>query len=318
MSEEERAIAEMAKKIARAIKGNGDGDDWEKALSPMKTELKPLSENYEKLISHPKPEGSGKKLEGFKTHTFLDQLYLDSDQKPLDGIPIVAQIGVTGLPSSGKSILIEEVAVKVASRGKKVLLITSEDSFESPSPRFDLQARLHQKAKLLELNWEDVSQYLFVLDTISHTELRNWNTFAETYRYICEKENIDLVLVDSVTLLETYRGALKFRLQELCKYNQIHGITALYINQRATEDWDVRGMAGGIGLGHILDSTIIIDYGRTYHETIRQDLEEKRGVDVRIVRVLGCRLCAYDGKYKRVEITKDGFLRQVSKDSKEE
>jgi len=74
-------------------------------------------------------------------------------------------------------------------------------------------------------------------------------------------------------------------------------------------------MAGGIGLGHILDSTIIIDYGRTYHSNVNLDLGTKRGTNVSIVRVLGCRLCGYDGRYFEVVITPDGFLRLKEKEA---
>lgn len=196
-----------------------------------------------------------------------------------------------------------------------MLLCTSEDAWESNTERFDLQARLRQKADILGLDWEKIASNLYVLDTVSFSQLRDWDTFAEAYRYIVEKGKVELVLVDSITLLESYRGALKFRLQELSRYNQLHGITAIYVNQRATEDWDTRAMAGGIGLGHILDSTVVIDYGRVYHSDIKEDLGLKRGVNVRIVRVFGCRLCRYDGSYHRVEISDDGFLELLELES---
>jgi len=298
---------DMATKMMQALKGT---DEWEKALKPMITNT--LTKNkLEEYISQPKSEGNNKTLEAFKTHTFLDKLYLNSEGKSINGIPMVAQIGITGLPSSGKSILIEEIAVQVAHNGKKVLLVTSEDSWESVSPRFDLQSRLRQKAEILKLNWDKICENLIVLDTVTRTELRSWSTFAETYRYVVTEKKIDLVLIDSVTLLETYRGALKFRLQELSRFNQQHGITALFVNQRATEDWDKRSMAGGIGIGHILDSTIIVDYGKTYHSSINADLGTKRGTDVKIVRVLGCRLCGFNGNYHQIDITKDGLLRLI-------
>jgi len=240
---------EMATKIFRALKGT---DEWEEALKPMITDT--LTENkLEGYISYPQTGIKNKTLKAFKTHTFLDTLYLDGNGKGINGIPMVAQIGLTGLPSSGKSILIEEIAVLVAHNGKKVLLVTSEDSWISASPRFDLQARLRQKCEILKLSWDKVCENLTVLDTVTKAELRNWSTFAETYRYVCKKNKIELVLIDSVTLLETYRGALKFRLTELSRYNQQNGITAIFVNQRATEDWNKRAMAGGIGTGHILD-----------------------------------------------------------------
>jgi len=296
---------DMARKLMQAL---NETDEREKAIKPMTTNTL-TKEALEAYISQPKNDGKNKTLEAFKTHTFLDKLYLDIDGKGINGIPMVAQIGITGLPSSGKSILIEEIADKVAHNGRKVLLVTSEDQWMSQSPRFDLQSRLRQKAEILNLNWNKICENLTVLDTVTHTELRSWATFAETYRYVVAKKKIDLVLIDSITLLETYRGALKYRLQELSRFNQQNGITAIYVNQRTKEAWDVREMAGGIGLGHVLDSTIIIDYGKTYHTSINQDLGTKRGTDVKIVRVLGCRLCGFDGNYHEIEITKNGLVR---------
>ena len=142
-------------------------------------------------------------------------------------MPICGQFAITGLPGAGKSIIVEEIAVRVAASGRKVLFATAEDTWKSATPRFDLQSRLKQKADILGLDWNKIRENLFVLDTVAYPELRDWNTFAETYRYVAEKEKIELALIDSVTVLEAYRGALKYRVMELARYNQVNGITAL-------------------------------------------------------------------------------------------
>jgi hypothetical protein len=98
---------------------------------------------------------------------------------------------------------------------------------------------------------------------------------------------------------------------ELARYNQVHGITALYVNQRSSEVWDSYDMAGGIGLAHNLDGTIIVDYGRVYWYDQQVDLGVDRGEFVRIARVLDCRMCNFERRRIRVDITKDGFLRAV-------
>lgn len=327
MPEEEKVNLtpqELADLLKKTVEGTikaaqGKTDDYNLASKPFtrKIEGEQEAEKRESLISKPKEgESVDKKLIGFPTGTFLDQLYLDSEEKPINGVPFGIQLGITGLPASGKSILIEEIAVRMASEGKHILLITSEDAWSVDTPRMDLQNRCKQKADILKLDWNKIKENLVVLDAVSHTQLRDWSEFAETYKYVCEIKNIELILMDSLTMLETYRGNLKFRLQEITKFNQLHGITGIFVNQRVKEEWDVREMAGGISLGHIFDSTMIIDYGRTYHEQIRMDLDVKRGVDVRIVRVLGCRLCAFDGHYKNVEIGSDGFLKLVKPDQK--
>ncbi|HID90622.1 TPA: hypothetical protein EYP44_01525, partial [Candidatus Bathyarchaeota archaeon] len=236
---------------------------------------------------------------------------LHHDGRPIGGIPLCGQFALTGLPGAGKSILASEVALKVAHSGRKVLFVTSEDTWASETGRFDLQSRFMDKARILGLSWDSISKNLYVMDTVSYPELRDWGRFVETYRYVTEREKIDLAIVDSVTVLEAYRGALKYRVIELARYNQIHGITALFVNQRSSDRWDAHDMAGGIGLAHNLDGTIVVDYGHVFFPDQQEDLGLKRGEFVRIARVLDCRLSNFVRKRIRVEITKDGFVRPV-------
>jgi hypothetical protein len=70
-------------------------------------------------------------------------------------------------------------------------------------------------------------------------------------------------------------------------------------------------MAGGIGLAHNLDGTIIVDYGRVYWYDQQVDLGVDRGEFVRIARVLDCRMCNFERRRIRVDITKDGFLTAI-------
>ena len=309
----ETIVQAMAKTLANAMKVSPPPpDQWELATQPMKTEIAKEEEKLKAFVLKPDEAVEAKKpLLGFKTGTFLDQLFITPEGKPLNGIPICGQFAITGLPGAGKSILVEEIAVRVAASGKKVLYATAEDVWKSPTPRFDLQSRMKQKADILGLDWEKIRENLFILDTVAYPELREWNTFAETYRYVVEKEKIELAIIDSVTVLEAYRGALKYRVMELARYNQLHGVTGLFVNQRSAETWDSYDMAGGIGLAHNLDGTIIVDYGRVYWQDQQMDLQASRGEFVRIVRVLDCRMCNFIRKRIRVDITPDGFVRPV-------
>ena len=309
----ETLVQAMAKTLAEAMKVSPPPpDQWELATKPMKTEIKKEEEKLSAFVLRPDEAVEAKKpLVGFKTGTFLDQLFITPEGKPLNGIPICGQFAITGLPGAGKSILVEEIAVRVAASGKKVLYATAEDVWKSSTPRFDLQSRMKQKADILGLDWGKIRENLFILDTVAYPELREWNTFAETYRYVVEKERIDLAIVDSVTVLEAYRGALKYRVMELARYNQLHGVTGIFVNQRSAETWDSYDMAGGIGLAHNLDGTIIVDYGRVYWQDQQMDLQASRGEFVRIVRVLDCRMCNFIRRRIRVDITPDGFVRPV-------
>ncbi len=309
----EQLMEVMARTLTEAVKSSRTpSDEWELATEPMRTEIEEEKKALSNLVLRPDiaPEAK-KELIAFPTGTFLDDLFLTPEEKPLGGLPICGQFAITGLPGAGKSILAEEIAVRVASSERKVLFATAEDTWKSPTPRFDLQSRMKQKADIVALDWKGIQENLFILDTVLFPELRNWNNFAETYRYVAEKEGIELAILDSVTVLEAYRGALKYRVMELARYNQIHGVTGLFVNQRSAESWDSYDMAGGIGLAHNLDGTIIIDYGRIYWQDQQLDLEMKRGEFVRIARILDCRLSNFMRKRVRIDITSEGFIRPV-------
>lgn len=314
-------IKEMGDKLAEALKPKTD----EVALASKPFKADEEQNKSEKFIVKP-DEGCKitKKLEAFKTYTFLDELFLDNNQKSIGGIPFGVQLGVTGLPDVGKSILVQEIALRVCDGDKKVLFVTSEDAWRVGNKRYDLESRMKEKAQIIRndivgnvfnIYWKNfIVKNLFVMDTINHTELNDWFAFAQAYKYICKKEKIDLVIIDSVSLLENYRGALKYRLLELCKFNQANGITAIYVNQRSTDEWDSYKMAGGIGIAHGLDALLIVDYGKAWNSLVKRDLNVKQGIFVKIVRLTGCRLCGFDGKYHKAEVISDGFLRIVKEE----
>ena len=77
------------------------------------------------------------------------------------------------------------------------------------------------------------------------------------------------------------------------------------------ERWDSYDMTGGIGLAHNLDGTIVVDYGRIYWEDQKIDLEANMGEFVRIARVLDCRMCNFERRRIRIDITPEGFIRAL-------
>jgi len=308
----EKIAQAVAESFASALRQQAKpASEWEVVEEPFE---KPVEEEPSKLVlkADSAPEAL-KELKPLRTGTILDELFLSIDGSLLGGIPLCGQFIITGLPGSGKSILVEEIAVRTAYEGVKVLFVTSEDQWKARTERFDLQSRMAIKAEILRLNWEKIAGNLYILDAATYPELREWESFVKAYRYAIEQYKIELVIVDSLTLLEAYRGALKYRLAELMRYNQNAGVTAIFINQRSAERWDSYDIAGGIGLAHLADGTIIVDYGRVYYEDQMHDLNAKRGEFVRIVRVLDCRLTGFRRERIRVEITDDGFLRKVDK-----
>jgi len=316
--EVEKLMKAMTKTLAEAMKtAKKPTDELELATKPMTTKVERKEEKLRSLVLSPDEAPEAKKpLLSLPTGTFIDHLFMTTEGKSLNGIPICGQFAITGLSRAGKSILVEEIAVRVAGSGRKVLYATAEDTWKSATPRFDLQSRLKQKADIIGLDWNKIRENLFVLDTVAYPELRDWSTFAETYRYIAEKEKIKLTIIDSVTVLEAYRGALKHHVMELARYNQVHGVTALYVNQRSTETWDSYEMAGGTGLAHNLDGAITVDYERVYWQDQQVNPEANRGEFVRIARILDCRICNFERRRIKIDITADGFLRATEPISK--
>lgn len=329
MSGEEKKVnlspQELAKLLSDTVEqtiksAQGNASEYKLASEPFvkKTQAEEDAERYGPLISRPKSKTEAKKLmKFFETGTFIDELFLAEDGKPANGVPVVVQMGIVGLPDVGKSILVQEIALKAASKGKRVAFVPSEDAWELPNARFDLQSRFKQKADSMGLDWEDIRNSLFVFDTINHSQLRDWRTFVGAYRYIVEVlGGIDLLILDSITVMETHRGALKNRLLNLARYNQQRGITALYVCQRSLEKADEYAIAGGIGLAHNLDATICIDFKKASGQ-LKADLNETRPKDkqikqwdvVHFIRMLGCRLCGFDRRYYEAEISQDGFLK---------
>jgi KaiC/GvpD/RAD55 family RecA-like ATPase len=324
MSEEkdkEKSVQETAKAIAEAVKlvlANATQNEWASVNAPFAQKMEQAKS--QKVVKPTVGEENKKELSPFKTFSFLDMMFLDSNDKPIEGIPFGSNSILTGLPNSGKSLLIEEIALRVADSGKKVCFVTSEEAWKTETPRFDLESRFRERAKILGLNWENISKNLSVIDTVMFAELREWNAFVSTYRSLAEGEGIDLLLVDSMTLLEDVRGQIKYRVLELMRYNQIHGITSILVNQRAIEESDTLAMAGGISISHIVDAVFVLDYKKisSWDGTIKMDVPSaKQGAILNFFRILKCRLCRFNAHYLGYEITKDGFVKLIPKETSE-
>ena len=261
-----------------------------------------------------------KDLKGIETGTFLDRMFLDGEDKPINGIPFGSNSILTGLPNSGKSLLLEEIALRLAAQEDgveprhKVCYVLSEEMWRTEGARFDLENRMRNKARQLNLDWSIISKNLYVLDTVTHAELRDWFNFISTLRNLVETEKIDILLIDSMTLLEDNRGSLKFRVLELIRYCQTHGLTSILINQRAVEESDSLAMAGGIALSHIVDTVFILDYKKisSWDSQLKTDIPTaKQGQVLNFFRILKCRICRSDGHYFGYEITKDGLVKLI-------
>jgi KaiC/GvpD/RAD55 family RecA-like ATPase len=275
---------------------------------------KPLEVTKNALVDRPTSnDANAKTLTAIRTGTFLDNMFLDKDDKPINGIPFGSNVLLSGLPNSGKSLFIRELILKLANDGNKVCFATAEEIWQSDNARYDLQTRFMETAKLLGLDWDRVKSNLYILDNVKNAMLRDWDTFITAYRSLVETDKVTFLAVDSLSMLEDTRGQIKNRLSELCRYNQRRGVTSVIISQRSTEDADGMNLAGGLALSHIVDIVTELDYKKvsSWDGAIKQDTGAKQGETVYFFRILKCRMCKYDAHYKRYDISKDGLVKVI-------
>ena len=305
--------AEQLQGILAEVLKKAQTPEWQSAMQPFEQAKK-----SDPLVTRPSTESKTlKTLVAIKTGTFLDDKFFDGKDKPIGGIPFGSSTILTGLPNSGKSIFMEELALRLASEGHKVCYTITEEIFSTDNARYDLETRLKEKAIIMKLDWAKVAGNLFVLDTVAHAELRSWENFVPSYKALVEDSKVDILLVDSMTLLEDSRGQIKYRVLEFMRYNQLHGVTSLLINQRAIEESDSLAMAGGIGISHIVDIVFILDYKKvsSWDGSMKMDLgaeNAKQGAIVNFMRILKCRVCRFDAHYFGYAISKDGFVCQTT------
>lgn len=253
-----------------------------------------------------------KTLVGIETGTILDNKFIDENEQVIKGVPACTSTIVTGIPNTGKSLLFEEIALKLASKGVKVAYITSEEIWRSNNQRLDLESRMIERSRKLGLNWLAISQNLFVLDAVEHAELRQWDNFVNAYKSLIEVRNTTVSLIDSLSMLEDSRGQLKNRLLQLTRYGQKKGVTTFLISQRNIDETDGYALAGGLALSHIVDTVIAFDNKKvwTADAQLKQDTGAKQGDIINFMHILKSRVCQFKANYFKYDITKDGLVKQ--------
>jgi len=267
------------------------------------------------LIIKPTNSTIVKTLQTIKTGTFLDSVFLDKEGKEI-GLPLGANMLLSGLPSSGKSLWIREIILRLAESGVKVAFATSEEIFRSDSERYDLETRFIEMTKILGLDWSKIKDNLVILDLVKFAELREFETFIGVYRTLVEHDGVKFLAVDSLSMLEDSRGMVKARLTDLCRYNQKNNVTSIIVVQRTTEDADGMNLSGGLSLSHITDVLGELDYKRlsSWDGNIKADTGVAQGQIAYFFRIQKCRLCRAKVNYFAYSITSEGLVRLIEKD----
>lgn len=196
------------------------------------------------------------------TGSVLDQLVLTSDgTAALGGVPKGCTMAFVGPPGKGKTRTSLAFLARAAHSGLKVAFVVAEEGFhdDEGSGRDDLCSRLvkigMQTTGLdLEAFRSQVLENFYVLESQYHKG-QTWDDFISKYRYLVEKAEIDLVVIDSLNMLDPTRHRTADNLSALKTYNHEQGVTALCIGQIKDTGLPV----GGEALMHTADAVFLIE-----------------------------------------------------------
>ena len=196
------------------------------------------------------------------TGSVLDQLVLAEDGSALGGLPMGCTMAFVGPPGKGKTRTALAFLARAAAAGKKVALVVAEEGFHDPegTGRDDLCSRL-VKIGMQATGIEDVETFraevlerFYVLESQYHKG-QTWDDFIGKYRYLVEQASIDLVVIDSLNMLDPSKNRTADNLSALKTYNHEQGVTALCIGQIKDTGLPV----GGEALMHTADAVFLIE-----------------------------------------------------------
>jgi KaiC domain protein len=226
-------------------------------------------------------------------------------KKNLGGIPAYSVFNITGVSDTGKSLMVEQFAVKKASLGEKVAFITVE------APANFVVASLKLRANSMGLRFEDFEDNIILIDAASSTRLReNIPDLLATLAYVIQNYKVNFTIIDSVTgLFETKEMLARAIVRRLFNFMKKWYQTALFVSQKRSGHEELTAeAAGGYAVGHIVDGTMVLAK-ELIDSSFKAKLYKKEvGEIVRLFRVDGCRMCGHDTKTHFLEITEEGLV----------
>lgn len=287
-------------------KDSGMTEEAEKISGYGEPDLKAIFKGSEAVAKAPKLYGVPTGIEG------LDQLfYITTSEdgklvkKQLNGIPAYSVFNITGVSDTGKSLMVEQFAVKQASLGERVAFIT----VEAPANFVALSLKL--RASAMGLDFSSFEDNIILIDAASSGRLReNIPDLLATLSYAIQQYKIKFTIIDSITgLFETREMLARAVVRRLFNFMKKWFQTALFVSQKRSGHEELTAeAAGGYAVGHIVDGTMVLA-----KELIDSAFKAKLynrpiGDIVRLFRIDGCRLCGHDTKTHFLEITETGLV----------
>ena len=278
----------------------------------IKESIKNLSEVGKKA---PKLEGVPSGVEG------LDELFFTSRiqdgraiRVPLGGIPRYAVVNLTGISDTGKSLMVEQFAVRQAARGKRVAFITVE------TPAAFLSVGLKERALAMGLQESDeIEKNIYIIDAASYSALReDIKVLLDTLAYAIKTYKIDFTVIDSITGLYEAREMLaRTFVRQVYNFLKKWYQTALLVSQKRSGHEELSAeAAGGYAVSHIVDCTMVLSKRMIQSQYDERIYKKPIGELIRFFRIDGCRMCGHDTDTHLMEITDLGLVK-IGKSLKE-
>jgi len=243
----------------------------------------------------------------------LDELFFITDiengkvvKKPLNGIPAYSVFNITGVNDTGKSLMVEQFAVKQASGGKKVAFITVE------TPANFVASALKLRATAMGLKFEEFEDNIIIIDAASHYALReNIPDLLATLAYVIKNYKVKFTIIDSITgLFESKETLARTVVRRIYNFLKKWYQTSLLVSQKRSGHEGLSAeAAGGYAVGHIVDGTMVLAKELIDTPFKAKIYRKEFGDIVRLFRIDGCRMAGHDTKTHYLEITETGLVK---------
>ena len=243
----------------------------------------------------------------------LDELFFTVEvedgkviKKTLGGIPAYSVFNITGVSDTGKSLMVEQFAVKQASEGKSVAFITVE------SPANFVVTALKLRAAAMGFDFSKFEDNIILIDAASHSKLReNIPDLLATLAFVIKNYGVKFTIIDSVTgLFEAREMMARTVVRRLFNFMKKWYQTALFVSQKRSGHEELTAeAAGGYAVGHIVDGSMVLAKELIDSSYKAKQYGTKIGDVVRLFRVDGCRLSGHDIRTHFMEITDTGLVR---------
>ncbi|MHA1590738.1 MAG: KaiC domain-containing protein [Candidatus Njordarchaeales archaeon] len=229
-------------------------------------------------------------------------------KRSLGGYPFGGVFNITGVPDTGKSLMVEQFAVTQASEGWPVVFVTVE------SPAEYVARGLEMRTKALRIDWSEVEDRIAIIDLTSNEALRE-NTkelsklIAETAKMFKPRPAKSIV-IDSITGLYEHMEVMARKIVRIL-FNTMKNlrVTALFVSQKRSSHEEASAeAAGGLAIAHIVDGTIVLGKKLITQKWESQTYRLPLGSVLRTIRIDGCRLSGHDPNTHVMRIREDGIV----------